>query len=320
MLEQLISDPDWDRPFFKKLSHNDTGIAAGHQGGIVIPKDVREFLPGLNPLVTPESPTVDSHIRADLVVDGETRSRVATRYQFQTWGSTRSPESRLTGNLGELRNAAVEGDYVVFQRNQEDPNLYRLILVGKESEDYSWIEKAQGAKRWGLLTEDRPLSEPDIADSRARQEAYEKKPFSLFDPDARFRVNKITRLARSIVFRQSLIELYKGVCSVCRAGLRVGESWEVEGAHIVPRHRFGCDDARNGLALCRTHHWAFDMGLFSVDFDYRIIVPDEVLKTDENKPLADLRGVRLLEPKNSALAPSMEALEWHRDNTLFEGH
>ena len=25
---------------FKKLSHNDTGKARGHQGGIVIPKDI----------------------------------------------------------------------------------------------------------------------------------------------------------------------------------------------------------------------------------------------------------------------------------------
>ncbi len=320
MLQRLISDPDWDRPFFKKLSHNDTGVAAGHQGGIVIPKDVREFLPGLNPVVTPDSPTVDSHIRADLVVDGETMCRVPTRYQFQTWGGTRSPESRLTGHLGELRNAAVEGDYVVFQRSQDDPYLYRLILVGKEGDDHAWIEKTQGAKRWGLLTEDRPVSETDVAESRARQSKYEMKPFSLLDPDARTVVSQNTRVARSIVFRQSLIELYKGACAVCRRGLRIGESWEVEGAHIVPRHRLGCDDARNGLALCKTHHWAFDMGLFGIDFDYRVVVPNEIMEIDENKPLEEIRGVKLFEPENLALAPHVEALEWHRKNMVLEGH
>lgn len=318
MLEELITDPEWDKPFFKILAHNDTSAAPGHQGGIVIPKEIRVFLPGLSSEATPDNPTVDSQIVAELVVEGNTIDKVATRYQYQTWGGTRSPESRLTGNLGRIRDTAEGGDCVVFQRSQQDINLYRLILVKKDSEDHRRISKIHGNNRWGLLTDERPLSESDMAASRKRQVQHEKNPFSLFDQDARVVVDKTTRLARSVVFRRSLLELYGSSCVVCRQGLRIGGLFEVEAAHIVPRHKFGCDDARNGLALCKSHHWAFDVGLIGVDSDYRIIVPGIALEVEENEPLEVFRGVELLEPTDEALAPRPEALEWHRDNTLLK--
>ena len=47
-LLNLINDPTWDSPFFKRLANNDTGNARGHQGGIVVPKDLRQFFPELD--------------------------------------------------------------------------------------------------------------------------------------------------------------------------------------------------------------------------------------------------------------------------------
>jgi putative restriction endonuclease len=37
----------FDRPMFKRLAPNDTGAAPGHQGGIVIPKDLGPYFPDL---------------------------------------------------------------------------------------------------------------------------------------------------------------------------------------------------------------------------------------------------------------------------------
>ena len=51
---------------------------------------------------------------------------------------------------------------------------------------------------------------------------------------------------------------------------------EVDAAHIVPRSMFGSDDARNGLALCKRHHWAFDKGMLGIDDDRKIVVPSVV--------------------------------------------
>ena len=57
---EFLLDPEWDAPFFKRLAHNDTGAAKGHQGGLAFPKDLREFLPALDEGLTGETtPTVD---------------------------------------------------------------------------------------------------------------------------------------------------------------------------------------------------------------------------------------------------------------------
>ena len=116
----------FDRPLFKELAHNDAGRAAGHQGGIVIPKELEDFFPQLSARVTVAAPTNDEQIRAELFVGDEYLSTTSTRYQFQTWGATRPPERRLTGNLSVLRNVAVAGDYLTIERNLADRSLYRL--------------------------------------------------------------------------------------------------------------------------------------------------------------------------------------------------
>ncbi|WP_244531481.1 HNH endonuclease [Halogranum amylolyticum] len=55
---------------------------------------------------------------------------------------------------------------------------------------------------------------------------------------------------------------------------------EVEAAHIYPRSENGADDPRNGLALCKLHHWAFDSGWLAVSDDYEILVKDVPSETD----------------------------------------
>jgi putative restriction endonuclease len=44
----MFSDEDFDAPLFNVLAHNDTGQAVGHQGGIVIPKDLDPYFPQLS--------------------------------------------------------------------------------------------------------------------------------------------------------------------------------------------------------------------------------------------------------------------------------
>ena len=46
--------------------------------------------------------------------------------------------------------------------------------------------------------------------------------------------------------------------------------WEVEAAHIVPHRASGKDDILNGIALCRLHHWAFDVGWFTLEDNFKI--------------------------------------------------
>ena len=311
-IRTFLDHPDWDKPFFKRLANNDTAAAPGHQGGLVIPKDLRRFFPGLLGRISANTPTIDRRVRADLYDGTLFLRQVDTRYQYQSWGGERSAESRLTDNLSVLRKLAAEDDILVLQRSLIDLDVYRLTLVRQGSVAFTVIDSLAGHHRWGVLGKEDPMTEDDYEDAQNEQNERECQPFVMFDPRPTMQTQSVTRLARSVVFKRRIYDLYEDKCCVCGTGLRVpGGPYEIEAAHIVPHALRGCDDARNGLALCRRHHWAFDRGLFGVDSDRLIQIPSAILSEPANQPLQAYAGKSIKEPSDKALVADREALNWH---------
>ncbi len=318
-IADLLENLDWDKPFFKRLPSNDTGAAPGHQGGMVIPKDLRTFFPGLVGEMSPANPTIDRRFWADLYDGTRFLSRVNTRYQFQTWGGARSPESRLTDNLAPLRNLAQAGDILAIQRSLVDLDLYRLILIRQGTSEFPVVDSMTGAARWGVLGDESPMTEVDYKKAVRRETKLESGSFEMFDKDAATTTTTTTRIARSVVFKKRVTELYEGTCCVCGTALRVPNGpVELEAAHIVPRKLLGVDDARNGLALCRRHHWAFDRGLFGIDGKRLVHVPTSILAVPQNKPLQALSGTSIAETSDKRMNAAKEALEWHMRNVVLK--
>lgn len=318
MLSLQLQDSEWDAAFFKKLAPNDTGATTGHQGGILIPKELREYFPSLNHGGTSaQAPTSDERINAELWDGDNYLGSVDTRYQFQTWGGTRKPESRLTDNLGKLRGRARGDDIILMQRHAVELTRYRLILVRADNaRDYHQVIKLIGATRWGALDEI-PVTEQLLSEAEAELEASEADNFTLFDPNPATRDVRRVQLARTTAFRRQIIVLYKSLCAVCETGLQTSHGLsELEAAHVVPRQRGGKNDARNGIGLCRRHHWAFDKGLFGVDAKRRICVPATVLAVPQNNPLAEFVGKQIIDPEQRAMRTHDDALSWHFCNVV----
>lgn len=314
----FLNNPDWDAPFFKILARNDTGEAPGHQGGMVIPKELRKFFPRLAGRATPENPTIDTKIEAFLYNHDNFVSQVKTRYQNQTWGGERSPETRLTSSLGPIRNLAVGEDIMVFQRHRSTLTLYRLILFKKGTDDYRYLDRIIGLRHYGILF-DSPMIEEDLDGAEEEQIEREKNPFTLFDNTPDFTISHSKVIARSYAFRMKVIEIYSLTCSVCGVCLLspVG-TLELDAAHIVPLSKSGTDDARNGIALCKRHHWAFDKGLFGISDERKIIIPESVVTIPSNDSLVELRGSSISESKVENLKASGQAFDWHRTNILIQ--
>ena len=86
----------------------------------------------------------------------------------------------------------------------------------------------------------------------------------------RFRVVQNVQAIRDSRFRVKVLEAYNNRCAVCQTGLRL-----VDAAHIIPvAVSGGSDSVRNGLALCRLHHGAYDNALLGVLPDFSIVVND----------------------------------------------
>lgn len=316
-LNALLPSDSWDLPFFKVLANNDTGAARGHQAGIVIPIELRLFFPGLLNVTSAVAPTTEQRVEAELYIESRFIRSVSTRYQYQTWGDTRRPESRLTDQLSSLRNLAVGGDVIIFQRSMDRFDKYKLTLVRQTSQEFSELAVLIRGRRWGLLGE-APLSETDLISAVELQHQREILGFELFDREAATVETRSVRVARSLAFKRIVTSLYDFSCAVCNEALRSPHgSVEVDAAHIVPRSRLGMDDARNGFTLCKRHHWAFDNGLFGVSEERTIVIPEAVQGIAQNHLLIDFHGANIREPDNINLRVHRDAFAWHRDNVLL---
>lgn len=80
---------------------------------------------------------------------------------------------------------------------------------------------------------------------------------------------------REPYFHRAIMRIYDYTCVVCQLQVLTldGESI-TEAAHIIPHTTSKNDDVRNGLSLCKLHHWVFDKYLISIDEAYRVIVSD----------------------------------------------
>lgn len=126
-------------------------------------------------------------------------------------------------------------------------------------------------------------------------------------------------------FRQAVAQAYDFRCCVCGLKLSSPDSllWEVEAAHIVPHRFFGKDDIWNGIALCRFHHWSFDVGWYTIRGDYTIelnartsIVPAEhgLMGSLDVFRQALKPNERITLPKRVAIYPHENSISWHREN------
>ena len=162
------------------------------------------------------------------------------------------------------------------------------------------------------------MTQSDLQGAIDAEAARELAPFHIFDDSAVVTESTSKKISRSVAFRETVCRLYTHSCVVCGTALKSPSGTvELDAAHIVPRSRLGSNEARNGIALCKRHHWAFDNGLFGVSNNFEVLVPAHVANISQNSSLIELNGNSLRTPANPTLAPHHDALEWHRNNVML---
>ena len=142
-------------------------------------------------------------------------------------------------------------------------------------------------------------------------------------PDAECVRDEVSEYATSVAvltgrearFRLTVVPAYNYTCALTRHRIITVDSGAlVDAAHI---HKFA--DSRNnspsnGLSLSKNAHWMFDVGLWSLDDDYRVILNHD--RFVESGPpgirLDQHAGEQILLPSQEALYPSKSCLAWHR--------
>lgn len=126
-------------------------------------------------------------------------------------------------------------------------------------------------------------------------------------------IYKISAQKRDKAFKDVVLEQYAFTCAVTGQQYYSDRLVEAQAAHIIPRRINGSDDPRNGIALSRTAHWAFDQGMFTISDQYEIIIHPKARNAKINKfPIIDLHGQLIIKPEDDAFWPHKDAIEWHK--------
>lgn len=125
-------------------------------------------------------------------------------------------------------------------------------------------------------------------------------------------VRETRQRVHQAVFRSMVMRAYETQCAVCS----LGHPQLLDAAHIVEdSHDDGIAAVRNGLAMCKIHHAAYDAGILGISPTCVVAIRDDIL-AEVDGPLFEhgikgLHGQTLMVlPRRQADRPDAELLDW----------
>ena len=116
---------------------------------------------------------------------------------------------------------------------------------------------------------------------------------------------------RKQAFRRVVLRAYDYRCAACGLRVILDDLVLAEAAHLIPYATSHDDDPRNGMALCKNHHWAMDRHLIAptTGLAWRIsaCLDDRI---EGQRDLIDLNGRSVILPKQPRYRPKAESLQW----------
>jgi hypothetical protein len=126
-------------------------------------------------------------------------------------------------------------------------------------------------------------------------------------------VYQVSRQKRDAAFRSIVLGNYGHTCAVTGQRFHSPHHVEADGAHIIGKDVRGTDDPRNGIALSKSAHWAFDRGLFTISDQYEVIVNPKISGVSSTRfPALELDRRKISLPSDSCYWPHPDALAWHK--------
>lgn len=127
--------------------------------------------------------------------------------------------------------------------------------------------------------------------------------------ERRYALRTVKQRLHQASFREAVLSAYGGRCAISN----LPEEALLDAAHIVADsdEQLGQPVIRNGLALSKIHHAAFDAHLLGIDADRRIHVAERLLAQRDGpvlESLKQLRGARLRDPARVGDCPDRDRL------------
>ena len=189
-----------------------------------------------------------------------------------------------------------------------------------------WVKSNTGLKPNYSKAENAEVTNQNISEieiNELRKEINELKKVVLAQPfltqTSEIVSTQLLQKYRDPAFRVTVREIYNYQCVICaKSRFDILGNPEVQAAHIYPKSKDGSDDPRNGITLCRLHHWAFDGGLISLSDDLRVLVVSKIKEDENYQEIWKYEGKQIIEPAQLEFKPESLFLKAHRELYGFE--
>ncbi len=230
--------------------------------------------------------------------------------------------SSKTGAMDHAMNASLvrcmtESQPVIVLRQVSDKtsregSRHRLLGLGavENFDPTTNLFRVRGLE-WGEISTILGIElSDDLLETALRLESLEQ--WTPFVAEHRA-VYQVSRQKRGAAFRNIVLTNYRHTCAVTGQRFRSPHHVEADGAHIIGKDVHGTDDPRNGIALSRSAHWAFDRGIFTISDQYEIVVNPKTSSASVAKfPAIEMDRRKILLPKDQCYWPHSDALAWHK--------
>jgi predicted restriction endonuclease len=234
---------------------------------------------------SPKEGAMDIGVNAALVRCMTDNQPVLVLRQVSDKSSREGARHRLLG-LGAVENFDAASNLFRI-RGLEWNEMSTLLGVGLSDDLLETALRLESLERWT----------PFVAENRA--------------------VYQVSRQKRDAAFRSIVLGNYGHTCAVTGQRFYSARHVEADGAHIIGKEVRGTDDPRNGIALSKSAHWAFDQGLFTISDQYEVIVNPKISGASTARfPALELERRKILLPTDSCYWPHQDALTWHKEEVF----
>lgn len=127
----------------------------------------------------------------------------------------------------------------------------------------------------------------------------------------------INKKARDPKFPQKILALYDNRCAFCQLKIFYrSKPISIEAAHIKWNAYGGECHETNGIALCPTHHFTLDKGVWTINHNFEIqLSPNALVDEKTDVQFKQFKGKSVLSNIiNKRLKPDEKNIEWHLKN------
>ena len=272
----------------------------GYAYGIGTEHALKGTIVFLGPLTCPRNTHIAA-ISTDISVSGK-RVGVCTDVSF--WSDSYVDEMVELTDLSKDRLETLYSDLggEDHDKSENSSESDQNTITGENSTDNG-------------TNEDTSMQTSGSANAADSVEFQASEP-ELLEEDETF--SNVRRRERDRKFAKEVKNFYNNMCAVCGSQRKTpAGNPEVEAAHIYPKSEGGSDDIRNGVALCKLHHWAFDAGWLSLTDNHEIIIAEAPNKNGYHE-FKRLEGDSLQLPDKEEVHPRQMFLEKHREIHGFD--